>query len=325
MTSVVKRVASGLSARPAATAAIASGLVLGAMAAFNRVSADRAERRHPPLGNTALIDGVSVHYLEAGSGRPLVLLHGNGAMAEDFVISGLFDRLAQSYHVIAPDRPGFGHTERPRDRVWGAKAQADLVRGLLDHLGLRNPIVLGHSWGTLVAISLALETDALLRGLVLLSGYYYPTLRPDVVALSGPALPLVGDVMRYTVSPLLGRAMAPALFKHIFAPCPVPSRFKDRFPTDLALRPWQIRASAEDTAMMVPAASRLHERYSDLRLPVAIMAGAGDLVVSPHDHAVRLRQDIRGSALQILPGIGHMIHYAAPDAIAEKVMHMAPP
>jgi pimeloyl-ACP methyl ester carboxylesterase len=325
MNSAMKRLAALVAKRPLASAGLASGVVLGGMAVFNRLAADRAEQRHPPAGQLALVDGVPVHYLEGGTGRTIVLLHGNGAMAEDFVISGLFDRLAQNYHVIAPDRPGFGYTGRPRDRLWTAKAQADLVRGLLDQLGLRNPIILGHSWGTLVAISLALETDALLRGLVLLSGYYYPTRRADVVALSGPALPVVGDVMRYTVSPLLGRAMAPAMFRHIFAPAPVPSRFKRAFPADLALRPEQIRASAEDTALMVPEAARLCEGYPDLRLPVAIMAGSGDLVVDPEEHAERLRTDVIGSALRILPGIGHMIHYAAPDQIAETVRRMAPP
>ena len=325
MPSISTRLTTALRERPLAAAGAATGLVLGGLALFNRLAADKAEQNHPPQGRFAKIDGVDVHYLEAGRGRPIILLHGNGAMAEDFVISGLFERLAANYHVIAPDRPGFGYTERPRDRLWTPKAQAELVRGLIDDLGLKNPIVLGHSWGTLVALALALDTDVLLRGLVLLSGYYYPTARLDVVALSGPALPVVGDVMRYTVSPLLGRAMTPAVFKQIFAPRSVPTRFKARFPTDLALRPWQIRASAEDTAMMIPGAATYCERYAGLRLPMAIMSGDGDLIVSPNAQSERLHQDITGSAIEIVPGIGHMMHYAAADRIAKVVKRMARP
>jgi pimeloyl-ACP methyl ester carboxylesterase len=325
MTTPLKLMAERIGRHPWKAAGLGSGLVLGALAALNGAAARRAERRHPPEGRFESIDGVGVHYREAGEGRPVVLLHGNGAMAEDFVLSGLFDRLARRYHVVAPDRPGFGHTERPRDRTWTPRAQAELVRGLMARLGLRNPIVIGHSWGTLVAVALALETDALLRGLVLLSGYYYPTRRPDVVLFSGPAMPVLGDVARHTVAPVLGRVLAPVVFKQVFAPLPVPRRFETGFPRDLALRPAQIRASAEDTAMMVPAAGAFEGRYRDLRLPVAILAGAGDRVVSPDDHAVRLRGDIRGSALHVLPGIGHMIHYAAPDRIAEVVSRMAPP
>src|SRR5215203_5762483 len=74
---------------------------------------------HPP-GRFVEVDGLRVHYFVKGKGRPVVLIHGNGTMAEDFVICGLVDQLAKRYRVIAVDRPGFGHTERPRHRVWTA-------------------------------------------------------------------------------------------------------------------------------------------------------------------------------------------------------------
>ena len=72
------------------------------------------------------MDGVRVHYIARGKGRPVVLIHGNGTMAEDFVISGLVDQLATRYRVIAIDRPGFGHTDRPRWRVWTASRRRTL-------------------------------------------------------------------------------------------------------------------------------------------------------------------------------------------------------
>ena len=51
----------------------------------------QAEKRNPPLGQFVEVDGVRLHYVERGSGEPLVLLHGNGSMAQDFLISGLVD------------------------------------------------------------------------------------------------------------------------------------------------------------------------------------------------------------------------------------------
>src|SRR4029450_1315935 len=83
------------------------------------VQALEAEQVHRsrPLGRFVEADGVRVHYIARGKGRPVVLIHGNGTMAEDFAICGLMDRLSQRYRVIAIDRPGFGHTERPRHQL----------------------------------------------------------------------------------------------------------------------------------------------------------------------------------------------------------------
>jgi pimeloyl-ACP methyl ester carboxylesterase len=295
----------------------------GSFRAISRNEIGRAERRHPPTGRLFEIDGVRVHVHMAGAGPPLVLLNGNGAMVHDWLVSGLFDRLRRSCRVIAIDRPGYGYTERPRDRVWTPYAQAELVRRTLVHLGIEKPIVLGHSWGTIVALALALEHPDAVRGLVLLSGYYFPTARLDVWAFSPPGIPVIGDAMRYTVSPLLVRLLAPSIVRKLFEPMPVPPRFAMRFPLDLALRPSQLKASAEDSAFMVPAAAALQKRYRELRLPVRILTGAEDRVVTPERQSIRLSETIPGSALIRLPGLGHMVHYAAQDEIARAVKPVA--
>ena len=80
-------------------------LGLGVAALINTAMARNAERRNPPKGTFLEVDGVRLHYLEKGSGLPVVLLHGNQSMAEDFAISGVIDLLAKKYRVIAFDRP----------------------------------------------------------------------------------------------------------------------------------------------------------------------------------------------------------------------------
>src|SRR6185295_10575443 len=98
-------------------------------------------------------------------------------------------------------------------------------------------------------LALALQMQSKIAGLVLLSGYYFPTLRMEVPLFAIPAIPVVGDLLRYTVSPILGRLMTPWIVRQCFAPSPVPSSFS-RFPVPMALRPSQIRATAADTALM---------------------------------------------------------------------------
>jgi pimeloyl-ACP methyl ester carboxylesterase len=197
-----------------------------------------AERRNRPIGVFIECDGVRLHYIERGDAAApcVVLFHGNGTMIQDLILSGLVDRLAHNYRVVCFDRPGFGYSHRPRMRVWTATAQAALFAKALDQLEVRNPMVLGHSWGTLVAIALALKGDYAVSGLMLVSGYYFPTSRMDFWLMSGPALPLLGDLMRYTVSPIISWAITPKLMRTLFAPRAIPSEFKNEFAISLSLR-----------------------------------------------------------------------------------------
>ncbi|HEY1506311.1 MAG TPA: alpha/beta fold hydrolase [Stellaceae bacterium] len=89
---------------------LASLAVLGGLALFNRGQAQRAERRYPARGRFVEVSGIRLHYLERGEGAPVVLLHGNGATAEDFEAAGLLDRLGVNHRVLAFDRPGFGYS-----------------------------------------------------------------------------------------------------------------------------------------------------------------------------------------------------------------------
>jgi pimeloyl-ACP methyl ester carboxylesterase len=298
--------------------AAAAGLGLAASFFYVRAKTKQAEAENPPQGRFVTADGVRLHYIERGEGPTLVLLHGNGVLADDFDHSGLLDRAAQHYRVIAFDRPGFGYSERPRGKVWTPQAQARLLHHALQEIGVDSAIVLGHSWGTLVALSMALEVPDFVRGLVLLSGYYYPSLRADVPLLSGPAIPLVGDLMRYTVSPLITRMLWRPLTKRVFSPQAVDTRFRE-LPVWMLLRPSQLRASAAETVMMVPAAVALAKRYPELKVPAVIIAGTQDRIVDVGHNAERLDERLPDSELQLQPGVGHMTHYAHPDKVVAAI------
>uniref|UniRef100_UPI003012B637 alpha/beta fold hydrolase n=1 Tax=Caldimonas tepidiphila TaxID=2315841 RepID=UPI003012B637 len=187
--------------------------------------ARRAESDNPPIGRFVEVDGVRLHYVERGTGPTVVLLHGNLVLLQDFIASGLIDRLSRNYRVVAFDCPGFGHSERPRDRMWTASAQARLLHLAFAKLDIERPVVLGHSWGVLIALGIALDHPESLRGLVLASGYYYPTARLDVPLAAPPAIPVLGDVMRYTVSPVLTRLMLKPVAKAMFWPAALPDDF----------------------------------------------------------------------------------------------------
>ena len=274
------------------------------------------------LVSSLKVNGVRVHYVERGAGDPVVLLHGNGSMIQDFESSGLVDLAAKDYRVIVFDRPGFGHSERPRSVVWTPDAQADLLKAALAQLGISNAVVLGHSWGASVAAALALKYPGLVRGLVLASGYYYPTARPDVVAMGVPALPIVGDILSHTISPLLSRVIWPLMMKKIFGPRSVPEKF-EAFPKEMALRPSQIRASAAESALMIPDAFMLRGQYADLKMPVVIIAGEEDKLIDIDSQSARLHSNVSQSSFHRLAGNGHMIQQTATDQVMSAIREVA--
>lgn len=274
--------------------------------------ARRAEREHPPAGRFLDIDGVRLHYVERGTGPAVVLLHGNAVTLGDFEASGLLDDLAAGHRVIAFDRPGFGHSSRPRDRLWTPSAQASLLSRALRELDVERALVIGHSMGTMIAAALALDHPDRVRGLVLLGGYYYPSARIDALLTAPVALPVLGDVLRYTATALTARALLGKMVETMFAPRPVPSGFGSTPSREMMLRPVQLRADAEDAAFMVPAAISMRDRYTELAgLPLLLVAGAGDRVVDPDAQSARLHRELPKSALVVVPDAGHMVHYDA--------------
>lgn len=309
--------------RSGGTAAVLAGTAtLAALALGNHLAARRAERRHPPQGAFMEVGGVRLHYSDRGEGSPVVLIHGNTVSGDDWNTSGVAELLLPSHRVIIFDRPGFGYSKRPRGQLWTAAQQAELLHKALRQLGIERPVIVGHSWGTIVALALAERHQADVAGLVLLSGYYFWTLRPDALLVVAGALPVLGDVLRYTISPLLGWLQMPLLKWAMFSPARVPARFQAEYSSAMALRPSQIRATSVDGALMIPGALALRGDYKNLALPVTIIAGEGDKVVFRRS-SEHLAAEIREGVLQIVKGAGHMVHHLAPRQVAQAVERVA--
>jgi len=303
---------------------IFGGAALGALALANRLA---APRRSLPLARHRFVqvDGVRLHYMEQGTGSPIVLLHGNGAMAEDFVASGIFGRLAEHHRVIAFDRPGFGHSERPRRRIWTFAAQADLLCCALRQLGIGRAVLVGHSAGGLTALQMGLHDPQGSAALVLLSGFYFPRLRADMLVSSLFAPPVLRPLAAFAVSHLFGWLAMPAYLRMVFAPHPVKESFLRNFPLGATLRLGHVQATIADTPLLIWSTAVLPRRFHRLGMPVSILTGTHDHIVVGRLQSHRLHQRIPGSRLHELPGIGHMIHHAAPDAVVtaiERAVHL---
>jgi pimeloyl-ACP methyl ester carboxylesterase len=279
----------------------------------------RAVVRRKAIGRKLGVSGHTVQLVDQGTGPCVVVLHGNGSMLEDLSSSGLIDQLAEKYRVIALDRPGFGGTNRGTSGAWTPERESALLLEVLAALGVERALVVAHSWGTLVALSLALRQPTSVNGLVLLSGYYYPTTRLDVALQTPASLPIIGNLLRHTVLPLIGRLSAPAAFRELFRPLPVPQRYVDEYSVGMATRPSQLKSTADDTVSMPGAARALSAHYGEINVPVHLIAGAEDGIVSTVEQSERLNEALPSSSLEILEGVGHMTHHARPDLVVLAV------
>jgi pimeloyl-ACP methyl ester carboxylesterase len=142
---------------------IATALVLGILAIPGRTGAADA-----PRSRTFDARGVEIHYLDAGEGEPVVLIHGLYSSAEiNWGLTGVLGELARTHRVIALDLPGHGRSARPGgDAAYGLQIVEDVVL-LLDHLKIEKAHVVGYSLGGMVALKLmARHPDRVLSGTI---------------------------------------------------------------------------------------------------------------------------------------------------------------
>ncbi|MBB6636578.1 alpha/beta hydrolase [Cohnella thailandensis] len=304
----------------AITVLLAVVLILsGALYGYGRHKVRMAEKRYPPRGEFVEADGVKLHFIRKGEGRPVVFLHGGVLTAEDY--RETIDIAARSgYCGIAFDRPGYGYSERPDgERVTPGK-QAMLLRRALIGLGIEKPILVAHSWSGVLALTYALEYPDDLAGIVTLgAGFYpqgYPAEKGDPISTIAMA-PVLGAFLLRTLLPVVGPLLTNAVLRETFKPEPVPESYRQ---ATLAywLRPSQFRVNREDVLAFVPAAKAAMGRYKRIRTPLVIVVGGEDPFPTK-EHSYRLHREIPDSDLIVLPHAAHMIPQNHPGDVMNAV------
>ncbi|WP_417724112.1 alpha/beta fold hydrolase [Salipiger sp.] len=280
----------------------------------------RAERRWPPVGKVVEVDGHPVHYVEAGDGPPLVLIHGASGNLRDWTFDAVA-RLSDRYRVIAFDRPGLGRTPALSEDGDSLADQAALLSAAAARLGAEAPILVGQSYGGGVALAWAVHHPDALSGLVLLA------------AVSRPWDTGISTFYKVTSGPL-GRAVIPlitawvperivtASVEDVFTPQSAPEGYAEHIAPGLTLRRATLRANALQRAGLLAEIVAQQPLYPSIRVPTEILHGDADTIVSHAVHSVPLAREIPGAALTILPGIGHMPQHVAiaeMDAAIDRV------
>ena len=242
-----------------------------------------------------------LHYLEAGSGPPLLLVHGLASSAtQDW--GRLIGPLGRRFHVFAPDLPGFGESERPAGADYSIPMQVEAVRGFMTAVGLGKARVAGLSMGGWIVCRLAGSHPEMVERLVVVDA---AGMRPDGPAIPAEVLlPRDEDGVRRLVAAVRHNA-------------PVPPSFVARDILARRLREeWVVRR-----ALLSMAAGRdwLNGTLGRADMPVLVVWGKQDALI-PVAYAAPLAAEFPRAELKVLDGCGHVPIADCPEAFDREVV-----
>src|SRR5262249_15161933 len=267
------------------------------------------------------VEKLRVHYLESGAGPTLVLIHGNAGAVEDFALHAI-GLLCSEYRVVAVDRPGHGKSDRPSAKTPTLEDQAELLHQTLVGLGIRNPILVGHSWGGSLALAYSLQYQSEVSALVLLAPAAYPDSREYRWLQVATKPPILGDLSLLLAKLTIGRRLLKQNLTEAFAPEKLTDDYL-RFATKSWLDRKHLKSYLEDEWNLNASLKRLSKHYSEIHIPVVIVTGAHDKVVPPGQNAYRLNAVIPRSQLIELKDTGHEIPQTHPESI-NRALTMIP-
>lgn len=275
--------------------------------------AHMAEAAVPPMGRFITAPTGQMHVIDQGSGPAVVMIHGLGAQAGNFA-HGLMGALASTHRCIAIDRPGMGWSERRADTPANPRAQAAQIVAALDLMGIERPLVVGHSLGGAIALCLALDHPDRIRGLALLAPL---TLGGDAPSPAFKALAIKSDLWRrivsWTLATPMGMRSAPMVLDQVFGPDPVPADYGTAGGGLLGLRPVSFYNTSRDYMASLADLKWMKAGYPALKVPVSILFGADDRILSPDTQGRAMVVRNPAVRLEVIPG-GHMLpltHVAA--------------
>jgi esterase len=273
-----------------------------------------------PQDQTIEANGLNFHYREWGDSRTkqaLIMLHDfaeTSAAWEDVALD-----LSREYRVIAPDQRGYGRTDRAADRDYSRASQVEDLEGIIDGLGIRNVILVGHGMGGANALCYAAEHPDIVTALIVIE-VAPEVLRSGVetvrrVITTGEEFATLDDVVdtfrRYypyaTTEQLERRARAAAT------------------PTEDGAYTWAFDPLFRDATQRPPEPDPGQRRLQNLwdsvehiQCPVMIVTGSETDMITP-EAIQRLHRRIMGSRRSLIEEAGHAVPTDQPAALAQHI------
>lgn len=256
------------------------------------------------------VNGISTHYYEAGSGDPLVLLHGGGAGADAYGNwRGCLQDFAKHFHIYAIDMIGFGFTDKPDPASFSytQTTRVDHVGGFIQKLGLSNVNLIGNSMGGITSMGVSIENTDRVNKIVLMGS----------AGIKAPISDELKSIMNYDYTAAGMEKIVRGLTNPNFNFDPDIVSYRHQLSVDSATR------AAYDAIMgwIREQQGLFYEEDYIARVskPTLVVNGKLDKVVQL-DCAYKLLELIKNSTGYILPDCGHWAMIEYPDKFARNTL-----
>lgn len=256
------------------------------------------------------VNGVSTHYYEAGSGEPLILLHGGGAGADAYGNwRGCMADFARHFNVFAIDMIGFGFTDKPDPATYSYSQSNRVahVSAVIEKLGLIKTILIGNSMGGITSMGVAIEHPELVNKLVLMGS----------AGIKAPLSDELKSIMNYDYSPAGMEKIVRGLTNPDFD---VDAEIVN-YRHELSIQPDTRAAYAAVMGWIREQGALFYEEDYIARVaqPTLVVNGKLDKVVQL-DCAYKLLQLIENSTGYILPHCGHWAMIEHPKQFSQAAL-----
>lgn len=268
-------------------------------------------RREVPADQFVRVGDQLVHVEQAGTGEPVVLLHGFGASAYSW--RKVMPALAASHRVVAIDLNGFGYTQRPTTRAsYTREAQARLVLGTLDALGIDRAHIVGHSYGGGITLYLAFQHPERFRTMVLVDSSA-PTYANDRRSRAAACRPLDSLVARLVF-------LKPAAIRRSL----LASFWDDSLVTPDLVQAYLDRLAIEGApfafyGLTAPAPAGVTVELDKIAVPALVIWGAHDTLIAP-EVGRRAAARLQHSEFVLFDRSGHLPMEEEPEAFLRAVL-----
>ena len=280
----------------------------------------------PPIGEITKINGQDVHYIDTkGNGEDqatsfaVVFLHGASGSLRD-PLHVFKDRLVDDARLIFIDRPGHGWSTRD-ETMNRPDQQAKQVIGLLDEIGVKQAVFVGHSYSGTLITTIALDYPERVAGLLFNSPVSHPW--PGGVSwyYHLASHPIIGPLFCNTLTLPIGLRQLECATQKVFWPSNVPAVYANDIGNNMVLTPKRFRANANDIAVLRDFVVEQSKRYGEIAVPTTIITGDKDQIVLPWVHSEGLARDIKDPRTRLiyLKNAGHMPHHDAAELFAEEI------
>lgn len=269
-------------------------------------------RREVPADRFVRIGDQLVHVEMAGSGPPLVLIHGFGGSTYSW--RQVMPRLATSFRVIALDLSGFGFTQRPADPTrYTREAQGELVLHVLDELKLQSAHFMGHSYGGGISLWIAWKHPERVRSLVLVDSSA-PSYSYDRRTRAAGFRPLTALYLRIKVlhPSTVRRALLRSFHDESLVTPELVEAYWDRIRIEGVIDAYH--------GLTVPVRGPVDEVVlEEIRVPTLVVWGAEDELI-PAESGRKAAEQIPDAEFALIDRVGHVPMEESPEELLHHVL-----